>query len=274
MNWVRALTQQQELHLVESNVKRAIVCGSIEGELCKNISLDIGATQTVVRRKLVDPKFFTGKYNVVRGFNGIRQFFQLARTGERVDGVADDLSYDALLEFDIPELLEIGKRLLSDDLIGMVCTRSKQTEPHQELLSTHREPRNQQSDNSDENEESDGEDCPFISEGGTKYEIPDEDNCSDEDSDVSEEYGDSLISTQVESEELDSEDPNCLNEARVALDKENHNLSTNKEQVIGERLGLTILQANLNIVWIALLRSSMEIKSWMTPLPVRERRPK
>ena len=220
MNWVRALTQQQELHLVESNVKRAIVCGSIEGELCKNISLDIGATQTVVRRKLVDPKFFTGKYNVVRGFNGIRQFFQLARTGERVDGVADDLSYDALLEFDIPELLEIGKRLLSDDLIGMVCTRSKQTEPHQELLSTHREPRNQQSDNSDENEESDGEDCPFTSEGGTKYEIPDEDNCSDEDSDVSEDYGDSSISTQVESEELDSEDPNCLSEARVALDKE------------------------------------------------------
>ena len=62
----------------------------------------------------------------------------------------------------------------------MVHTRSKQTEPLREYLSTHREPRDQQSDNSEDSEESDGENCPFISKGGSKYEIPDEKNCSDE----------------------------------------------------------------------------------------------
>ena len=47
--WVGALTQQQELQLVESNVdKRATVCGSIGGQPCKNKLLNSGATQTVV----------------------------------------------------------------------------------------------------------------------------------------------------------------------------------------------------------------------------------
>ena len=142
VNWVGVLMQQQELQLVESNVdKRATVCGSVGGQACKNILLDAGATHKVVRRELVDPNSFTGEHKLARSFNGICQSFPLARSSVRVDGaehnlevlVADDLCYDVLLGCDVPELWEIGKRLLYDDLIGMVCTRSKQTEPLQKL---------------------------------------------------------------------------------------------------------------------------------------------
>ena len=57
---------------MESNVdKRATVCGSVGGQSCKNILLDTGATQTVVRRELVDPNSFTGEKKVARSFNSI-----------------------------------------------------------------------------------------------------------------------------------------------------------------------------------------------------------
>ena len=116
------------------------MCGSIGGHSCKNILLDTGATQTVVKRELVDPHYFTGEHKVARSFNGIQQSFPLAKTSVRVVGaehdlevlVADDLCcYDALLGRDVPELWEIGKRLLYDDLIGMVQTRSNKTDRRQ-----------------------------------------------------------------------------------------------------------------------------------------------
>ena len=133
VDWVGALTQQQELKLVESTIdRRATVCGSIGGHSFKNILLDTGATQTVIKRELVDPHYFTGEHKVARSFNGNQQSFPLAKTSVRVDGaehdldvlVADELCYDALLGRDVPELWEIGKRLLYDDLIGIVQTRS------------------------------------------------------------------------------------------------------------------------------------------------------
>ena len=92
----------------------------------------------------------------------------------------------------------IGKRLLYDDLIDMVRTW---TEPLQELSLTHQIPRDQQSGNSDSSEESDLEDCPFTYEGGTEYELPDDHNCSDDDCDIFEDYGDSLTSTQTAEQE-------------------------------------------------------------------------
>ena len=76
VDWVGALTQQQELKLVESTIDRkATVCGSIGGHSCKNILLDTGATQTVVKRELVDPHYFTGEHKVARSVNGIQQSF-------------------------------------------------------------------------------------------------------------------------------------------------------------------------------------------------------
>ena len=97
---------------MESNVdKRATICGLVGGQSCKNLLLDTGATQTVVRRELVDPNSITGEHKVTRNFNCICQSFLLARTSIRMDGmehnlevlVADDLCYDALLRHDILE---------------------------------------------------------------------------------------------------------------------------------------------------------------------------
>ena len=136
VNWVGALMQQQELQLVESNVnKRATVCESVGEQSCKNILLDSGATQTVVRREMVDPNSFTGEHNIARSFNGIRHSFLLARTSVRVDGdehnleilVADDLCYDALLGCDVLELWEIGKRLLYDALAWYAPEANRQS---------------------------------------------------------------------------------------------------------------------------------------------------
>ena len=148
----------------------------MEDNSCKNILLGTGAAQTVVKRELVDPHYFTGEHKVARSFNGFQQSFPLAKTSVRVDGaehnlevqVADDLCYDALLGRDIPDLWEIGKRLLYDDFIGIVQTRSNKTEPLQELTSKHREPRDQLSDNSDNSKDSEYEDCPFTLDGRTK----------------------------------------------------------------------------------------------------------
>ena len=134
--------------------------------------------------------------------------------------VADDLCYDALLGRDVSELWEIGKSLLYDDLIRMVQMRSNKTEPLQELTTKHREPRDQKSDNSDDSEESENEDCPFTSDGRTKYELPDEHNNSGDDSDVSEDVAHSSNSAQAAGEECDIvDDPDNLVEAKVMLDK-------------------------------------------------------
>ena len=59
---------------------------------------------------------------------------------------------------------------------------------------------------------------------------------------------------------------NCFVEARVMLDKEkSHSKQKTKSRANRQKLGLTTLQANLDIIWMSLLKSSMKIKSWMTP---------
>ena len=66
--------------------------------------------------------------------------------------------------------------------------------------------------------------------GGIKYEIPDEHNCSDDDSDIPKDYDDSSISAQAPREKLDTDYPNSLVEARVTLDKEKLQFKQKKKQ--------------------------------------------
>ena len=130
---MKAFTQQEELNLVKSQVdKSSMVCGTVGEQKCNNILLDTVATQTVVSRNLISPSSYTGKKKLAQGFSGDKQFLPIVRTKVQVDGaehdlevlVADGLSHDALLGRDVPELWEIGKCLLYDDLIGTVSTRS------------------------------------------------------------------------------------------------------------------------------------------------------
>ena len=115
----------------------------------------------------------------------------------------------------------------------------------------------------------------FYFERGTMYEIYDEHNCSDEYSEVSKNHGDSSISAQAAGESLNTDDPNSLVDAKWHWTRKKSNPRRKKgAKLIGKRLGLTILQANLDIIWMSLLRSFVKKKIWMTPLPAGERRPK
>ena len=92
--------------------------------------------------------------------------------------MANGLSHDALLGRDVPELWEIGKRLLYDDLIGMVSTRSSRIKQLQQLPTNFHEPESQESADSEESGVNDDNECPFDREGQVKYVLPDEHNSS------------------------------------------------------------------------------------------------
>ena len=181
---MKAFTQQEELDLVESQVdKSSTVCGTIGGQKYKNILLDTGATRIVMSRNLISPSSYTGRRKLARGFSGDKQFLLIARTKVQVNGtehnlevlVADGLSHDALLGRDVPELWEIGKHLLYDDLIGMMSSRIKQL---QQLPTDFHEPESQEPTDSEESDVNDNDECPFDRESQVKYVLPDEHNSS------------------------------------------------------------------------------------------------
>ena len=92
--------------------------------------------------------------------------------------MADGLSHDALLGMDVPELWEIGKRLLYDDLIGMVSTRSNRIKQLQQLPSDFHEPESQEPTDSEESDVNDNDEFLFDGEGQVKHALPDEHNSS------------------------------------------------------------------------------------------------
>ena len=88
------------------------------------------------------------------------------------------LSHDAFLKRDVPELWEILKCLLYDDLIGTVSTRSSKIKQLQQLSTDFHEPESQEPTESEESDVNNDDECPFDREGQVKYALPDEHNSS------------------------------------------------------------------------------------------------
>ena len=275
VNWVKAFTQQKELDLVESRVdKSSTVCGTVGGQKCNNILLDTGATQTVVSRNLISPSSYTGRRKLARGFSGDKQFLLIARTMIQVDGdehdlevlVADGLSHDALLRRDVPELWEIGKHILYDDLIGMVSIRSSRIKQLQQLPSDFHVPESQKPTDSEESDVNDNDECPFDREGQVKYALPDEHNsssdvieCSDDSDEFSMRAQSTVDGSKMENITPQKDEELTFTTATPPLQTKMLRLRENGSDQISERAGerpeLTMFPAGLDI-WMFLLKNS------------------
>ena len=83
--------------------------------------------------KLIQDEDWTGCVIQLRGFNGTISALPLAKVRIEVGDCEDkltvaaqkDLGYDALLGTDFPDLWEMGKHLLYNEIVNVVQTRSK-----------------------------------------------------------------------------------------------------------------------------------------------------
>ena len=134
INITDLLTSRQEDNLVTTEVNRWIfVAGTLNDQPVERVLLDTWAERILVDSKLIQDEDWTGEVIHVRAFNGTISALPLAKVRIEVGDWEDkltvaaqkDLGLDALLGTDLPDLYGMGKRLLYNEIVNVVQTRSK-----------------------------------------------------------------------------------------------------------------------------------------------------